>query len=166
MNRNIAPAVSAIAACALLAIFASAARADAKSDELAKLKGSWMATAVDTGDGMKDDKLKDRPLKLVFDGDTILAVEGRAATQPATRPAEQPATRKGDLVTIFAMDPAAKPATMDFGPTAKESIKAIYRLDGDDLEICFVKGGDGEPVRPTEFKGGKGVVTFKLKRQK
>jgi len=54
--------------------------------------------------------------------------------------------------------PRTEPAQMDIvghaGPNAGKTIRAIYRLDGDHLTICYQLG---QGVRPTEFRTAAGT---------
>jgi uncharacterized protein (TIGR03067 family) len=72
----------------------------------------------------------------------------------------------------FAIDPAAKPKTMDLTPAdgpakGKKLPCAIYKLDGDKLTICVDKEGTFGK-RPTEFKAaaGDGCALITLERVK
>jgi uncharacterized protein (TIGR03067 family) len=69
----------------------------------------------------------------------------------------------------YAMDPAARPKTIDItgtqGPNAGKKIGAIYELHGDTLRVCYRLGGGG--AHPAEFKSMRGtqdfLVTYKRK---
>jgi uncharacterized protein (TIGR03067 family) len=51
----------------------------------------------------------------------------------------------------FTVDPSKKPAEMDIkatgGPNKDRTIKAIYKLDGDAMTICYELGGDARPAK-------------------
>jgi uncharacterized protein (TIGR03067 family) len=67
----------------------------------------------------------------------------------------------------FKLDPARKPKTIDLRENAKKTLLGIYRLDGDDLELCICRGGKQE--RPAAFtnywKAGSYSALLVLKRQ-
>ena len=124
---------------------AATARADAKDDELKKMKGTWtIVTATKDGEPMPENEMKDA--KFVFEGDTISMVKGE----------------KKDPVTVKSIDATKSPAWIDLQPPeGNEKIEGLYKLDGDTLEMCFKKSG-----RPAEISQAKDVVYMKLKRQK
>jgi uncharacterized protein (TIGR03067 family) len=61
----------------------------------------------------------------------------------------------------FTVDPSKKPAEMDIkgveGPNKGKTIKAIYKLDGDTVTICYGLGGGD---RPTKFETKDGTMQF------
>jgi uncharacterized protein (TIGR03067 family) len=61
----------------------------------------------------------------------------------------------------FSVDPSKKPAEMDIkgveGPNKGKTIKAIYKLDGDTVSICYGLGGGD---RPTKFETKDGTMQF------
>ena len=72
----------------------------------------------------------------------------------------------------FAIDPEAKPKAMDLtpadGPGKGQRLPcAIYKLDGDKLNVCLDKEGQAGK-RPTEFKtgAGDGLALITLERVK
>ena len=134
---------------AVLVVAAPAPAEDKKKDE-EKLQGTWIVVSGER-DGMKlpDDKIKD--LKVVIKDDTLTV---------------------GDEKTTFKLDAKKKPKTIDLVPIKKDGTKedmvpGIYEIDGDDLKMCWAKGGK-EADRPTEFATKKDSrnVLFILKREK
>jgi uncharacterized protein (TIGR03067 family) len=130
-------------ACALLAsalLAVAAARPDAAAD-LKSLVGKWELVKAELGGndvtaGLKYADFQIRPggaytVKFVGDPD-----EG-----------------------TFAVDPAKTPRQMDIktgktGPHEGKTVRAIYKLDGDTLTVCYeLSGGD----RPTAFKTTAGT---------
>jgi uncharacterized protein (TIGR03067 family) len=80
-------------------------------------------------------------------------------------------TFKDMLESKYKLDPSAKPKAIDIVHSiqggGEETVRAIYKLDGDKLTICGkFHGGGGE--RPTEFesKEGSGIMLMILKREK
>ena len=73
-------------------------------------------------------------------------------------------------VAEITLDPSAKPAHLDFTPTADNANgnkprHGLYKFDGDTLYLCWTReGGD----RPKEFesKPQSMIVVFELKKEK
>ena len=75
-----------------------------------------------------------------------------------------PSDNPKDVATIK-IDPAQKPAHIDFTDTTKETMLGIYELSGETLKLCMANPGE---KRPTEFKAPKDskVLYLVLKRER
>jgi uncharacterized protein (TIGR03067 family) len=107
-----------------------------------------------------------------------LEQEGKPATTAELKEIKDPRlTVKGDHVShgipgvafngSFKLDAGKKPKAIDLtdasGSEKAKTSLGIYSLEDDTLKICLdVTGRD----RPTEFKGGKGIVIMTFKRGK
>jgi len=113
-----------------------------------KIEGTWLVVSA-VQDGKDEEKAKDS--KLTFkDGKITVQKEG-----------------DNDKNATYKLGTADKLKTIDVSPEGKdESIKGIYKLDGDKLTICITHKPDGD--RPTEFTGkeGSGQMLLELKREK
>src|SRR5262245_49892516 len=122
---------------------------DAAKEGLKKLQGEWIVEKAQRGgmDAPADKLLK---LRIKIDGTRISIDEGEARDEAAQ----------------LALDPSQKPAAVDIKPLreGKDTVRGIYKLDGDSLTMCWAKEGE----RPTEFasKTGTSHVLFVLKRKK
>lgn len=69
---------------------------------------------------------------------------------------------KSDEVGTFTLDPSKSPKTLDYTTIkkSKSQSKFIYELDGDELKLCWRKGGD----RPTKFSSENKALFMVLKR--
>jgi uncharacterized protein (TIGR03067 family) len=125
---------------------------DAKSDKQ-KLQGEWKPVSMktegtDVTAGLA--KVTDGSDLIAFDGDKMVSKQG---------------TEKKSLP--FKLDPVRKPKELDLDAgDGKTVIRAIYKLDGDDLTICFSLSEKQE--RPTDFdtKSGSQTMTWAYKRHK
>jgi uncharacterized protein (TIGR03067 family) len=69
----------------------------------------------------------------------------------------------------FTIDPSKSPKEMDItstgGPNKDKLIKAIYKLDGDTMTVCYELGGGDRPKQFESKKDTKGLlVTYKRKK--
>ena len=73
-------------------------------------------------------------------------------------------------VGAFTVDPAKKPKEMDIkgngGPNKDKLIKAIYKLDGDTLTVCYELGGGDKRPEKFETKPDTKLLVINYKRKK
>jgi len=75
-----------------------------------------------------------------------------------------------NIAATFKLDPSKSPKAIDIsykeGPAAGQTIKAIYKLEGDNLTMCRARAQGDE--RPVEFAApsGSGRMLFAFKRAK
>ena len=131
---------------------AAAQNESADKKELEKFQGRWvLVSATIDGKAWEEDEIKHR--SVVFKGEklTLLYKDKERGT------------------ISLKIDPSKSPAQIDAtfedGPRKGETLKGIYKFDGDTLTRCFV--GIGKD-RPTEFasKPGSGTVLSVHKRAK
>lgn len=124
----------------------------AAAAERKKLEGRWtMVRHLQAGK-----EVRSRPTVAVFEGDRLTLLD---------------ANRNDGEKAIFRVDPTAKPPTIDFLlPDGRAGLVCgIYTLVGDELTICFVKGGGGgETARPREVASNpdNGASMLVLKRER
>jgi uncharacterized protein (TIGR03067 family) len=117
---------------------AAAREGDAAADDGERIQGRWqVATAGENGRQLQ----VTRADVLTFTADTITqAIDGRSEA------------------VGYRLDPAATPKAIDMGlPVGGRRgflIRAVYRLEGDTLTLCYHR--DGGP-RPTAFVAGPGT---------
>jgi uncharacterized protein (TIGR03067 family) len=125
----------------------TAADKDKEKDE-DRLQGSWSVTATTfDGKAVPEDQVKGR--KLTFKGKEFTSTGG---------PKER--------TLSFTLEPGKDPRRIDMKRADQEqAVLGIYKLDGDELTICY-----GEPgkERPTKFKSEDGgrLYLMVLKRDK
>jgi len=133
-----------------VALTATGSRAEDKKDkEGGKLEGTWTATSWKRGEGeVGKDKV---------DTELVLAKDTYEFPKGINR-----ISKKGAIKVD-----AAK-GTIDFtpedGPAKGKTLLGIYKVDGDNLTLCFT-GTGGE--RPKEFKSGdRNTVLATYERKK
>jgi len=115
--------------------------------EVAKFQGTWKITKIERdGEDLTDEI-----------GEAELEVKGEEYTAPT-------------IAAKFKMDPSKKPKAIDIsyteGPSAGQTVKAIYKFEGDTFTMCRALT-DAAP-RPTEFAApaGSGKMLIMLKNKK
>jgi uncharacterized protein (TIGR03067 family) len=141
--------VSAVVGVFFLMFSTTLAQDDAAKKDLDRLQGVWQVVSMEI-DGKVAPADEFKGLNLTFKGNK----------------ASQLINGKNEEASIK-LDPSKKPKAIDMtpliGPDKGMTIVGIYSIEGDNLRICIAKAGVD---RPSEFKGGKGVVFFVLKRHK
>jgi uncharacterized protein (TIGR03067 family) len=115
-----------------------------------QLRGTWVAVSLEHG-GKKEDPPKGRELTFVFDGGKLLINEGNHPEEGSYKTNDSKSLREIDLIPPKKLKNNA------------ETIKGIYRIDGDTLKLAFTHRG----ARPTGFDAKdeeSGVITFKRKK--
>jgi RNA polymerase sigma factor (sigma-70 family) len=113
-----------------------------------EIQGTWMvAKSFLDGEELPEDARKRGLQKITFDGDRI-RVQWKDRLQDGK----------------FTLDTARKPKALDMilGEFISYTREGIYRLEGNELTVCF--GSDGEAARPGNFADQK-VIMFIFKRQ-
>src|SRR5262245_2796853 len=131
---------------AALLVAAPAPAEEKKDKDL--LQGEWTVVSMERG-GKQAPEEEVKKIKFAVKDDTITVNDGRK-----------------DEAAKFKIDAGKKPKTIDIMPEPDEKkVLGIYELKGDELKICFTKGG-GE--RPTEFatKADSEQVLIVFKRAK
>lgn len=132
----------------VLAVFATAARADDKpKDDKKSLEGAWTVTKAETG-GTNLDMFNNAVF--TFKGDKLTVQAGDES-------------REG----TFKTDPKKNPPTIEVhitrGGGEGQTFHSIYELKGDELKIAA--GAEPGSTAPGDFKSKEGVIIFTLKRK-
>ena len=142
--------------CSLLAVGCFLLATNAAQDDLAKkeissLQGIWQSVSrEEDGEAMPEEKVKANKLTIKDNKWTFDDGIG----QP------------GAVEVTVKLNPSKKPKELAATPVLDKEGKdfhGIYSIEGDTLKICVTEPG---AKRPTEFKGGKGVVLIVFARQK
>ncbi|MBL8824995.1 MAG: TIGR03067 domain-containing protein [Planctomycetia bacterium] len=129
---------------------------DSIAQEVQKLNGTWHVVRSET-DG-KDFSSRLKGYQYVFDGQFIklLDAKGKAVLRSDNKPDERP----------FLINVLTNPKTMDMTIQIKSKSfmsLGIYRLEGDELQLCFAEPGS---QRPNAFQSKDGTTLIALKRAK
>lgn len=114
----------------------------AAASDAVKLSGTWRVIGIETGgQDASAEEVAASQMTFTFDEDTLII----------RRP-----TRDQEL-THYQIDTAVTPARMDITNAEEQVEKAIYRLEGNRLMICFAEPGHERPVdfiTDENFAGG------------
>ena len=122
---------------------------DSRTDS-ERIQGSWVLTSSQTaGETVPADSLKARDVRMVFEGDRVIARMGEMSVTLGT----------------FVLDPSKSPRAYDRVSSDGTPRRGIYRLEGDRLTICIAGLGK---ERPTAFatKRGDGLTLLVYTREK
>jgi uncharacterized protein (TIGR03067 family) len=129
-----------------LAAGADSASATKDSD---RIQGSWVLVRTERdGQALEGDALKASNVRMVFEGEQVIARMGDKSASLGT----------------FALDPSQTPKAFDRIYPDGSPRRGIYRLERDTLTICFA---DVRKQRPKEFgtKPGNGATLVVYKRE-
>jgi len=141
-----------LAACLLLLVpgFAAFAADDPEPPNSAeadvkKLQGTWDVEKAVKG-GMDDSKqLKDKGAHAVIKDRQFFFVEGKGGREEGMK---------------FSVAPKKRPAEMDI-MDGRVTVKAIYKLEKDQLTIAFNEPGNGGGERPKSFDKAQALLVLK-----
>ena len=125
---------------------------DTAKHEHKKLDGTWVVESVLRDPREKNSEERGKGIRCVIEGAKVVA--------------KLPGDDNPAGTLIIKIDPTKKLKTMDIRPEGeKDTILAIYELEGDTLRVCISPVGK---ERPTEFasKPGTGHALVVLKRKK
>jgi uncharacterized protein (TIGR03067 family) len=128
---------------------ASIAADDKKAEELKALKGDWKAAKVTMAGADAMATLKDLELTILDDN----KYKSKLGTE----------TDEG----TFTFDPAADPKSIDIKPNAGQVklLKAIYKIDGDSLVVCYdIQGKTTPPKFESTAENKFLLVEYKRKK--
>lgn len=123
--------------------------ADGDAGDQAKIQGTWkVVQATKRGKEAPAEAVKD--LTVTFKDSTVTIGAGAAKEEAG-----------------FKLDPSKKPGAIDITPPGKadRAVQGIYELKGDDLKLCWRKGGEERPAK-FESTEDNGVSLLVLKRDK
>ncbi len=128
---------------------------DATQKELKRLEGTWTPVAVESG-GVK---VEGKDLK----------ESDKKHFQFTIKDGKTPVTYKGQTVeATVRVDPAARPKALgrvfNTGELKGTTVRSIYELDGDTLQVCF--NAEREQQRPKTFTSQGTFVIVVYQRQK
>jgi RNA polymerase sigma-70 factor (ECF subfamily) len=148
---SVTVAITGTMVCARLALADKPAaigkEADQKDGE--KIVGTWAVISVEHG-GHDEGGEEIKEARMIF------AAGGKVTwNSPA----------KGEKGGTYKLDPAKNPKELTITTNEGDTIKGIYKLDGDSLTIC---ASEKDAARPTEFvtKEGLSAMLMVLKRTK
>jgi len=134
----------------LVGLLFAAERLEAADKEQDKLQGTWSFVSHET-DGNASAAADLENQTITFAGDKFTAKRGDEVIQEGTQK----------------LDATKTPHTVDATPTEGDgkgtTMLGIYELAGDTMKFCFDPAGK---KRPTDFKGGPGLMNGVLKKKK
>jgi uncharacterized protein (TIGR03067 family) len=156
--------LTVVACLVSISAVARFSRGDVGEDELAKLAGMWEVVDVNV-DG--------RSWMTAPGHDAKVMIGPSMTVQKVKMGPSMIVLNKFDSINYLAklrnLQPSASPATVDL--TVQENdetvgkFPAVYKLDGDDLQICWWFKDDKKP-RPAKLEKGEGLRLLVLKRVK
>lgn len=149
--RLLSPAAFALTAILVSAASAPADDKDAAAD-LKALVGKWTIEKSELGGKDITEVLKVLQFE-IMPGGKYVAKHGESKDEGT-----------------FTVDPGKKPKRMDIktgetGPSKGKTMKAVYKLDGDELVICYQFGGGDYPAK-FESPAGTQLLLTTYKRKK
>lgn len=149
------PILTAVALVVSISAVARISRGDVGEDELAKLGGTW--EVVDNNvDGQSRTKGAGRDAKVMIVGHSMFVLNKLDSLNYEAK--------------LRNLNPSASPAAVDLRILRDKEygggeFPAVYKLDGDDLQICWQSKGENKP-RPEKLEKGEGLRLLVLKRVK
>jgi uncharacterized protein (TIGR03067 family) len=127
-----------IALAATLLIGADEPGQDAGAKDLEAMQGAWTMVSIEVnGRAVAENQVKTG--RLLVKGDKYALTMGDRT-----------------ITSTVMLDPSTTPRTIDLtfdnGPTTGQTVKGIYKIEGDRLTVC--RGLSRETVRPVEFSTG------------
>ncbi len=128
-------------------------RADDGDDEWAKLDGTWEVVDENVNGQSQEDAGYGQAAQVMIFGRSMIVLNKFDSLKYQAR--------------LRKLDPSASPAAVDLSvqEAGKQVRKfpAVYKLDGDDLQICWWFNDEKNP-RPTKLEKGEGLRLLVLKR--
>jgi len=147
--------LTAVAFLVSISAVARISRGDDGEDEWAKLDGTWEVVDDNMNGQSRDVAWLGRGAKVMIFGRSMIVLNELDSVNYEAK--------------LRNLNPSASPAAVDLmvQEDGKEVRKfpAVYRLDGDDLQICWWFKDDKKP-RPTKLEKGEGLRLLVLKRVK
>jgi uncharacterized protein (TIGR03067 family) len=132
----------------LVVLLVLGGRVTAADKETDKFEGTWSFISGEK-DGKAEAAADLKDMKITFAGDKFTVKKGDQVIQAGTQKLD--ATKK----------PATVDATVTEGEGKGTTMLGIYEIEGDTMKFCFDPSGKN---RPTDFKGGTGLMTGTIKK--
>src|SRR5215208_3177727 len=144
--------LTAVALVVSISAVARISRGDVGEDELAKLDGTW--DVVDESENGRS-RVYNPARKVMIIGHSMIVLNKLDSVKYEAK--------------LRNLQPSASPAAVDLAMQKDEKavvkFPAVYKLDGDDLQICWWFKDEKKP-RPTKLEKGEGLRLLVLKRVK